>query len=648
MKTPCLKCGLIHNGPTALCDAYAGLDLTDDVAANNRKKAVERIRAVLAAVPVETRSGGRTRAAAAGAGAHASSSSSVSSGSSSSSGPQGLSSSQGSPGPVRPAIVGSVTAEPPAPEVPEWRREVTERLESYRNRRERQRSANQSVLAFRVHSKMETLEDGPEAPAPEMEMAAASAIAELGAPSAEASTQALPQSDVALPPAVQSARVYAPIDDNAAESHSEQAFAAAVETEDPASTGTAETTMIPATEAPALRAALPIPAEPAVVLADSTTLEVHADPPELAEMQSEMRQDLYPGVQPAMHASAATDAAPLATIPAIDADYWRSLPDAGDSEPAPAAVVAESQPGLDAREMECGSLTSGFETSAPRIEEPVMEQEAAPVAALHEDAVLHEDTALQEEAAILAAAPMESEALAAEDETAEAVRGLSFSAAPEAGELTETPEGLETSEEEEPETEVDRRRAALRTAARPPIATPPERVEISVQQPVFDFSPANSDAQQPQDQGPPVADLRERRCAAIFDAAILGVTIAAFFLAFHIAGGEIAFSRAGAAVGIATAFLIYALYILLFTMMGGGTPGMLLRGLHAVCFDGKAPSQIDLTWRAFGYLLSAAAGLFGFVWSAWDEHGLTWHDRISQTYITYAEPAAAPVTASAS
>jgi len=37
--------------------------------------------------------------------------------------------------------------------------------------------------------------------------------------------------------------------------------------------------------------------------------------------------------------------------------------------------------------------------------------------------------------------------------------------------------------------------------------------------------------------------------------------------------------------------------------------------------------------------------MLGFLWSAWDEHGLSWHDRISQTYITYAEPEGEPVIA---
>jgi len=43
-------------------------------------------------------------------------------------------------------------------------------------------------------------------------------------------------------------------------------------------------------------------------------------------------------------------------------------------------------------------------------------------------------------------------------------------------------------------------------------------------------------------------------------------------------------------------------------------------------------------WRSFGYLLSGAALMLGFFWAFWDEDRLTWHDRISQTYVTGAAP----------
>jgi len=587
MKTPCLKCGLIHDEPTAICDGYVGID-PDETAGDTRKKAAERIRAVLAAVPIESRTG-RARAAAARAGA------------------------QGPAEPIRSSAASPVKTEAPRDEVPEWRREVTERLESYRSRRERQarQSANgQTVLGFRVHSRTETIGEVPEATGT-LSAPAKGPVAGQPMPAESAATPSAAEGT--SPPAIsepsngeQNQRVYQPIEEAdltvelaaMGTETAEHAISEVARPESAEATGSAG-------DQRTLATALPLATEPAVVLADSTTLEIHADPVELAEVQAPA----------SLAAHAPMNLAPLATIPAIDTEYWRAQP-----EPTEA--------GRDAEENECGSLTSGFEARAARPPQEAIEEAMAPA------------TKTVEEAAQVAE-PILSEGSEEPPPTAAVAHPVETMS-------SETPlfsEALETSEDEDEL--IDHRRAALRTAARPHGAAT-ERIEINVPQPVFDFSAASAETQQPQDQGPPVADLRERRCAATFDAVILGLTIAGFFAAFRLAGGELSFSRVGAAVGIAAAFLIYALYILLFTMVGGATPGMLLRGLRVVCFDGSQPEQVELTWRGFGYLLSAAAGMFGFVWSAWDEHGLTWHDRISQTYITYAEAAAAPVAESAS
>jgi len=42
--------------------------------------------------------------------------------------------------------------------------------------------------------------------------------------------------------------------------------------------------------------------------------------------------------------------------------------------------------------------------------------------------------------------------------------------------------------------------------------------------------------------------------------------------------------------------------------------------------------------RAAGYLLSAGTLFLGFLWALWDEDGLTWHDRLSRTYLTAPDP----------
>jgi uncharacterized RDD family membrane protein YckC len=84
----------------------------------------------------------------------------------------------------------------------------------------------------------------------------------------------------------------------------------------------------------------------------------------------------------------------------------------------------------------------------------------------------------------------------------------------------------------------------------------------------------------------------------------------------------------------ATFALFYAQYFALFTVFGGSTPGMMLRGLRVRGFDGAMPTSRQMVWRSVGYLISAATCFLGFVWALWDDDQLTWQDRISQTYVT--------------
>jgi uncharacterized RDD family membrane protein YckC len=143
----------------------------------------------------------------------------------------------------------------------------------------------------------------------------------------------------------------------------------------------------------------------------------------------------------------------------------------------------------------------------------------------------------------------------------------------------------------------------------------------------------------------PVADLGVRRQAATVDAICLALAYAVILGSFAFFGGRIFTSKLNAIVGGMIFALLYTQYFTLFTMMGGATPGMMLAGLRLVSFDGSAPEPRQLMRRSAGYLLSGGMALMGFLWSFWDEDHLSWHDHISQTYITpieessYSEPA---------
>jgi len=83
--------------------------------------------------------------------------------------------------------------------------------------------------------------------------------------------------------------------------------------------------------------------------------------------------------------------------------------------------------------------------------------------------------------------------------------------------------------------------------------------------------------------------------------------------------------------------IVYLQYFALFTVFGGTTPGMMLRGLRVVDFSGEEPTPKQLLLRAAGYMLSAGTFFLGFLWVQWDEDELTWHDRISRTYLSAAQ-----------
>jgi uncharacterized RDD family membrane protein YckC len=135
----------------------------------------------------------------------------------------------------------------------------------------------------------------------------------------------------------------------------------------------------------------------------------------------------------------------------------------------------------------------------------------------------------------------------------------------------------------------------------------------------------------------PVASMDERRIVAMIDAACLLFAYGGFLTLFGSLGGQFTFSKMSAAVYCIAFAIVYLQYFSLFTVFGGTTPGMMLRGVQIVDFSGEPPSPRKLLLRAAGYMLSAGTFFLGFLWAMWDEDELTWHDRISHTYLSSAE-----------
>jgi uncharacterized RDD family membrane protein YckC len=201
---------------------------------------------------------------------------------------------------------------------------------------------------------------------------------------------------------------------------------------------------------------------------------------------------------------------------------------------------------------------------------------------------------------------------------------------------------------------VGQREKAPEFNALPPATPPPrsasgrvQRVEIPVQQ--YELAPPAASVLLPALAGQetarhgllPIASLAERGRAALLDFALLAFSYGAMLTLFWALGGHISSNRVDAAVMGATMALFYAQYFALFTVFGGSTPGMLLCRLRVESFDGGVPTSRQMVWRSFGLLISAGTCLLGFLWALWDEEHLSWHDRISQTYLTPVEHLAA-------
>ena len=63
----------------------------------------------------------------------------------------------------------------------------------------------------------------------------------------------------------------------------------------------------------------------------------------------------------------------------------------------------------------------------------------------------------------------------------------------------------------------------------------------------------------------------------------------------------------------------------------------MVSGIQVASFTGDTPTARQYMLRATGYLLSAGTCFLGFLWVLWDEDGLTWHDRLSKTYLARIE-----------
>ena len=130
-----------------------------------------------------------------------------------------------------------------------------------------------------------------------------------------------------------------------------------------------------------------------------------------------------------------------------------------------------------------------------------------------------------------------------------------------------------------------------------------------------------------------LAPMTRRVAGGMIDAAVLVFSAGVFALIFWRAGGHVS-SHPLTLLAIAfVAVFLVLVYFGAFTAIIATTPGLLWMGIEVRNMSGGPPTLRQSFWRAFGCLVSASAMLLGFVWALFDNDSLTWHDRMSETYL---------------
>jgi uncharacterized RDD family membrane protein YckC len=149
-------------------------------------------------------------------------------------------------------------------------------------------------------------------------------------------------------------------------------------------------------------------------------------------------------------------------------------------------------------------------------------------------------------------------------------------------------------------------------------------------QPAREWSPTSRTAEA---KGLLLAPLGLRLMALVVDGALI---IGLFSLAAFVTAAKMAQPPVGkpaemmAVVGLALTLLLYHA---LFFRLAVSTPGMKYAGIGLCTFAGKSPTRVQLRKRLGAMFLSLLPMGLGIVWAVFDEDHLSWHDRISQTYL---------------
>ena len=125
-----------------------------------------------------------------------------------------------------------------------------------------------------------------------------------------------------------------------------------------------------------------------------------------------------------------------------------------------------------------------------------------------------------------------------------------------------------------------------------------------------------------------------RLLAGLLDLAITGVGVAiCAVVAFKILDSPPLTKPLFVGVAAGTVVL-WAAYQYLFVVYAGRTLGMMAARIRLRTFKGTTPKLRQRRHRVLGFYLSALSLGMGLMWAFVDVDGLSWHDRLSKTYLS--------------
>jgi uncharacterized RDD family membrane protein YckC len=130
-----------------------------------------------------------------------------------------------------------------------------------------------------------------------------------------------------------------------------------------------------------------------------------------------------------------------------------------------------------------------------------------------------------------------------------------------------------------------------------------------------------------------LAPVNRRLLAIVIDGSL---TLAAFAGLVRLAAPAARFLHSPRVVEVCAVLAVVlacAGYQMLFASFTKTTPGMWYAGLGLCTLDGYVPERQQRCARLLALLLSVAPIGLGLAWSLFDEDRLTWHDRLSSTYL---------------